>query len=179
MLSAPGCTTMVVDAYQARVMRNPMYIWLADYEEPEIHVYWSRRPPAENSVATQLLTIRPGLDGCQFYEIYVNARDAHLEDSSAAILYRAVPTDAALIPDERFPDCTVLLTYRRLNTRPGYVLTAATREGVIAEFPNRKRQPAWLLLMPFAAVADGAGFLALVFVMSGGLFMSGGGATTW
>lgn len=177
LVATPGCMAMVLDKYRDAVMTDYLYFWVEDYEQPEIHVSWSHIHPTKPGGMKQEywpteLTIRPGLAGCQFVEVYVNNPDQHLESRENAIGVFPAPSDATLFLDDRFPDCSVLLTFRKLQSKPYHALSAVTRDGVVAEFENGKRQFAWLLLMPLAAVMDGS-VIAISF--GGALATFGGG----
>lgn len=175
-----GCTAMIFDAYSGHVMTEPLYIWILDGDQPEIRVVWSRRSPKESDPykapaakrAGNHLSIRPSLARCSALDVFVNDRSSPLRVGDDPIQHWAIESDAPTIPDDRFPECSVLITYRHVESPQQFVLTAATRDGVVAEFENGKRKPAWLLFMPAALVADATGTalamaLAMVLVVGG------------
>lgn len=166
---AAGCTQMVMDRYRDGVMMPSLYFWVADYEQPEIIVSWAHYDPSppERGLTNvehpaHPLAIEPGLQGCQAVQVFVNSEAQRIGDEVNAIEVSALPLSDPIIPDERYPDCSVLLTFRTAGSPPTFVISAATKNGVVKEFPNGKRQPAWLLLLPLAAVPDAA--LALITV---------------
>jgi hypothetical protein len=172
-----GCTAMVFDRYAGRVMSDPIFMWLEDGEQPEIRVVWSRWNPAESDPFAEnaarksgnRLGMRPRLQGCRTVEVYVNDPTTPLRAGEKPVQHWAIDLNAPVLPDDRYPPCSILLTYRRLEGSRDFLLTAATREGVVAEFENGKRKPAWLLAMPFAFLLDVTGtgivFFALVFML--------------
>lgn len=172
-LATPGCSMMVLDRYRDGAMAEVLYFRAESHEQPEIIVSWSHREGNPGGLQPKpllnLLVIRPELDGCPFIEVYLNEVDRRLSRTIESAPAMAIPAEGPLIPDETYPDCSVLLTFATSGEPPRFVMAAATKKGVVAEFPDGKRKPAWLLLLPFTAVCDTAG-LALI----GGLV--GGGA---
>lgn len=172
LLQLTGCVSSVVEAYRAGVMPNPMYFWLIDTEGPEIRIRWSRWDPnkvIENpwkkpffALPPNILELHPDIPGCQAYEACVNDSETRIANESEAIAMFAVREPTSILPDDRFPECAILLTYHRPLSRPGLVVIAATRAGVLEEFPNGRRKPAWLLLTPLAAIGDSIPSLVLV-----------------
>lgn len=153
---------MVLEAYRAESMTNPLYVWGVDYEQPEVQLIWSRNQPPKADATTSdqpspegtRLAIRPKLADCDVVEVYMNDLSFPLKGADASIQHWTIEADAAVLPDERYPDCALLVTYRRRAPPEDLVLVAATRDGVVAEFPSGRRKPAWLLLTPLSVISD-------------------------
>lgn len=180
LLLTPACTMTVLDRYRDGAMAESLYFRVEDYEQPEIAVSWAHRPDGEEHLfqledSVEVLTIEPALEGCQFVEVFVNGQTLAADESTgapSAVLANPFPGGEAIIPDAHYPDCAVVLTFRTVGAPPTFVITAATKQGVVAEFPNGKRRPAWLLLLPLAVAGDAALSL-LVVLRAFMLFRSG------
>jgi hypothetical protein len=148
-----GCTWVVVQHYNDGAMKDSLYFWVDDYETPDIMVSWSRSGPKYSAYSTQLV-MQPGLNDCQFVDIFVNGATKLPSEFAKALEVAAIDANEAVIPDDTYPKCSVVLTYGRKGTPPDFSITAATADGAFKEFPNGRRRPAWLLLLPLAAVPD-------------------------
>lgn len=105
-------------------MANPIHIWVVDDEPTETLLRWSRIQPAKTETSSKDgairsakdLTIHPGLEGCDLVEVYVNDSSSPLQANAVSIPHSASESEAPFIPDDRFPDCSVWLTYLRLES---------------------------------------------------------------
>ena len=67
-----------------------------------------------------------------------------------------------MIPAPEDPDCSLMLTFQTLGSPPTFIITAATKNGVVEEFPDGERKLAWLLLVPPMLVVDTVAVAAIV-----------------
>lgn len=170
LLSTAGCTTMVMDRYRGATMTPSLYFRLDDIETPEVHVTWVHHLGGEKREAQEeqegqppsvtplfgdrpnLLTIRPDLEGCPFVAVSLNGESLYAVGEWIPV--SAIRDGEVMIPDQDDPDCSLMLTFRTLGSPPTFSIVAATRNGVVEEFPDGKRKGAWLLLIPPTVLWD-------------------------
>lgn len=175
LLSTIGCTLAVMDRYQSDAMTPSLWFRVDGIETPEVRVTWVHRMPLmvnsgsreEKKVNIEkqdrqsrdtledrpiLLTIRPELEDCQVVEVFLNGEplDATGEWKRAS----AISDGEVLVPAQDDPKCSLMLTFRRMDSPRTFSIVAATKNGVVAEFPDGKREHAWLLMFPPAIIGD-------------------------
>ncbi len=172
LLATTGCTTMVIDRYHDAAMTPSLYFRVDDLETPEVRLTWVHHIDSEEVEGQEgklrtfttdrlnLLIIRPELEACPFVEIFLNGEPlAEVGEWKQAY---AIGNSEVMIPGPDDSACSLMLTFRTLGSPPTFTITAATKNGVVEEFPDGERQLAWLLLVPPTVVWDTVWITAVV-----------------
>lgn len=172
LLSMAGCTSMVIDRFQDAAMTPSLYFRADDLEMPEVRLTWVHHIGSEEVEGQEgqmrmfttdrpnLLIIRPELEDCPSVEVFLNGEPlAPVGEWKQAY---AIGNSEVMIPAPDDPACSLMLTFRTLGSPPTFIITAATKNGVVEEFPDGERQLAWLLLVPPTLVWDTVWISAVV-----------------
>lgn len=179
LLSTAGCTIMVFDRFQDTAMKPSLYFRADDLRTPEVRLTWVHHVGTDEveGQAGQLrafsadlpnsLIIHPELEDCPSVEVSLNGEP--LAEVGKWKQAYAIGNSEVMIPAEEDPACSLMLTFQTLGSPPNFIITAATKNGVVAEFPDGERKLAWLLLIPptlvwdtvwISAIVAGAAYLA-------------------